>query len=132
MKIRGFYRFKLLGDFILQKKPNVDTFCSTNISSTMITFFNIIYPKTRVFVQERYWYPFIWVFIITYVDKGTSKVPILTKIGVCVQGSTSKIWNSPTIISPSCEVVYFYNFNCRLNILVDGSWSIRDLEAKVF
>ena len=36
---------------------------------------------------------FIWVYISTYVDKGTVKVPILAEIGVCAQGPTSKIWN---------------------------------------
>ena len=28
-------------------------------------------------------------------------------------------------------MVCFYNINFRLTVLVDGSWSIRDLEAKV-
>ena len=36
---------------------------------------------------------FIWVSIGKYVENGTVKVPISAKIGVRVQGSTSKIWN---------------------------------------
>ena len=27
---------------------------------------------------------------------------------------------------------WLYHINCRLNVLIDGSWSIRDLESKVF
>ena len=38
---------------------------------------------------------FIWVLISTYVGKEKAKVPISTKIGVRVQGSTSKIWDLP-------------------------------------
>ena len=29
------------------------------------------------------------------------------------------------------EVVCFYTVNCRLNVLIDGSWSISDSEVKV-
>ena len=36
---------------------------------------------------------FIWVYIITYVNNGTSKVSILAEIGVRIQEATSKIWN---------------------------------------
>ena len=39
---------------------------------------------------------FICFFISTYRDKGIAKVPISSEIGVCVQGSTSKVWNSPS------------------------------------
>ena len=34
--------------------------------------------------------------------------------------------------NPSCEVVFFYNVNCRFTNLVDGIWVIRDLVARVF
>ena len=35
------------------------------------------------------------------------------------------------MINPACEMVFFHNVNCILNVLVDGIWSIRDLESKV-
>ena len=35
------------------------------------------------------------------------------------------------IFNLDCEVVWFYNINCRLNVLIDGSWSIGDLVSKV-
>ena len=35
-----------------------------------------------------------------------------------------------SILKPYCEVICFYNVNCRLTALVDGSSSIRYLEAK--
>ena len=38
---------------------------------------------------------FKWVFISTYINKGIGKVPVLTEIGVYVQVSTYKTWNSP-------------------------------------
>ena len=58
-------------------------------------FLNITYLNTCVCVQARYWYPFYMVFNqYRYVDKRISKVPISSEIGVLVQGSTSKIWNS--------------------------------------
>ena len=31
-----------------------------------------------------------------------------------------------------CEAVFLYNINYRLNLLIEGIWSIRDLESKVF
>ena len=31
----------------------------------------------------------------------------------------------------ACDMVYPYNMNCRLNVVIDGSLSIRDLESKV-
>ena len=31
-----------------------------------------------------------------------------------------------------CDTVCSYNVNVRLNVLVDGSWRIKDLESKVF
>ena len=37
--------------------------------------------------------PFPWVYISSYVNNDTAKVPILAEIGVHVQGSTCKIWN---------------------------------------
>ena len=39
--------------------------------------------------------PFIQVSISTYINNGTEKVPTSAEIGVRVQRSTSKIWNSP-------------------------------------
>ena len=36
------------------------------------------------------------------------------------------------ILKAAFEVIFFYNINCRLNVLVDGSWSIGDFEFKVF
>ena len=36
------------------------------------------------------------------------------------------------IINPAYEVDLFYNVNCRLTLLIYGSWSIGDLEAKFF
>ena len=42
--------------------------------------------------------PLIWVYISTYINNGTTKVPILAKIGFGVQGSTFKIWNLPLTI----------------------------------
>ena len=36
------------------------------------------------------------------------------------------------IINLNCELFCFYNINCRLNVLVYGSWTIGDLESKVF
>ena len=44
-------------------------------------------------LKIRIWYPLKWVFISTYVDKETAKVPISTKIRVRFEGSTSKICN---------------------------------------
>ena len=35
------------------------------------------------------------------------------------------------MLNPSGEVVFFYNFNSRLTVLVDGSWSIRDAVYRV-
>ena len=35
------------------------------------------------------------------------------------------------MFNSACELVCLYNINGRLNVLVDGSWSIRDLESKV-
>ena len=35
------------------------------------------------------------------------------------------------MLNPSGEVVLFYNFNSRLTVLVDGSWSIRDAVYRV-
>ena len=37
----------------------------------------------------------VWVSISTYVNNGTTKVPISAKIGFRVQGSTSEVWNYP-------------------------------------
>ena len=31
----------------------------------------------------------------------------------------------------ACDMVYYYNINCRLTVVIDGSMSIRDLESKV-
>ena len=46
--------------------------------------------------------PFIWVFISTYVDIGTEKLPISSEIKVRDQWSTSKIWILPlTTDTPS-------------------------------
>ena len=36
------------------------------------------------------------------------------------------------MLNLSYESVWFYNDNFRLTVLVDGSWSIRDLEANIF
>ena len=42
--------------------------------------------------------PFNMCFISTYVDNGTAKVPISSKIGAFFQGLTSTIWNSPSLL----------------------------------
>ena len=34
------------------------------------------------------------------------------------------------MLNPDCEVIFFYNINCRLAVLIDGIWIIGDLEAK--
>ena len=35
------------------------------------------------------------------------------------------------MLNLACDAVLFYNVYCRLTFLVDGSWSIRDLESRV-
>ena len=35
------------------------------------------------------------------------------------------------MLNLACDAVLFYNVYCRLTFLVDGSWSIRDLESNV-
>ena len=80
---------------IILQKPNFDAFCGTNISLTSI-YFNITLINSTASLSNRVIRtPFIWFSISRYVDNDTTKVPILTKIGVCVQLSSSKIWNFP-------------------------------------
>ena len=40
--------------------------------------------------------------------------------------------SSNNMIIPDGEVVFFYIVSSRLNVVVDGSWSVRYLKAKVF
>ena len=35
------------------------------------------------------------------------------------------------ILNRDCDMFFCYNVNCRLTVLIDGSWSIGDLENKV-
>ena len=35
------------------------------------------------------------------------------------------------MLKPACEVVCFYDINFRLTVLINVSWSIRELESKV-
>ena len=41
---------------------------------------------------------FIWVFISMHTNKAIVKVLISTEIGICVQGPTYEVWNSPCIL----------------------------------
>ena len=73
-------------------------FCGTNIHFTK-GIFKIKLIRSTVFLSELVLCnDFIWVSISTYAYNGTAKVPISAKIGVRVQGLTSKIWNQPTYV----------------------------------
>ena len=56
-------------------------------------FSNEIIPQNFVFVRYISMRLLYLGFISTYVDNGTAKFPLLDKIGVHVQGLTSKICN---------------------------------------
>ena len=46
---------------------------------------------------------FIWGFISKFVDKGIAKVPIPTKIGGRIKGTTSEIWNLSVVVGKLCR-----------------------------
>ena len=85
-----FFTFKPLGKYILQK-TNFDDFCGTNIYLTKKLYKTIHSTAYLSGIIIRI--PFVWVSISIYIDNDTSKMPILAKIGVCVKGFNSKIWN---------------------------------------
>ena len=57
----------------------------------------VVYIRKSEASRSTLQYPFIWVSICTYDVYGTAKLPILDEIGVCAQGSTSKILNYPQL-----------------------------------
>ena len=93
MKIHGFY-LNPLGFFY--NKTQFWWFLRYQYLFNYNKLLNITYSNPHVFVRVMSRYPFLWVFISTYVDNDTAEVPILAKIEFPVQGLTSKIWNSPS------------------------------------
>ena len=83
----SFLLFKPLGKSHYTK---IDVFCGANISYT--NFFNKLIHSTAFFYDIVLCVQFIWISISKYVNNGTTKVPISAKIGIRVQGSSSKIW----------------------------------------
>ena len=90
MKIQGFLHLNPLEN-IFYKKTNFDDFCGTNIYLTKKLYKTIHSTAYLSGIIIRI--PFVWVSISIYIDNDTSKMPILAKIGVCVKGFNSKIWN---------------------------------------
>ena len=88
-------RFLHLNPLLNDKIHIFDAFYGTNISSTKVTFKIKPIHSTVSLSYIVICTPFIRVSISAYVDNSTVKVPILAKIGVRDQGSTSKIWNYP-------------------------------------
>ena len=66
--------------------------------------------------------PFEWVFISTYVEDGTSEVPISTEIGVPVLGLSSESYNSPSVRKYVHTLVLHLIFFSRMTDCSRQTW----------
>ena len=93
MKIRTCLNFKPPWFFYLQKQFLNEFLVLTSLQPKY--FLKKTFRRSVALYDLVLCINFIWFSISTYVNTGTAKVPLLAKIGVRVQGSTSKIWNYP-------------------------------------
>ena len=90
MKIRAFYYLNPLGKVFTKKQ--IDAF-AVPISLQLKEVSNKTYHSTSYLSEKVLHTHLIWYSSSTYVDNGTTKVPISAEIGFCIQVSTSEIWN---------------------------------------